>query len=349
MYDFDPKKDYYKILWISEDASKDDVKKAFKKLAVKHHPDKWWKKEDFQEINEAYQVLFDDQKRQQYDMIRKWWGWFWWFWEWWFDIWWFWGSWWFDVWDIFQTFFWWWYDNRWWNKQNNLWSNMKIQISISFEEAFLWTKKKVSYQRKVLEKWISKKTCTKCNWRWNITKTVQTPFWMMQTKWACPKCWWTWQILEKNWKELDNWGFIEKKEIIEVKIPSWISNWVYIKYPNKWNEWIDWTWNLYVKINIKESKIYERKWNDLYVNIDINVFDLVLWWVKQINHPEWKIKVKIPKWTQINEYVKVSWKWFKWWRWILSSNWDMYLNLNLKIPKRLTKEQEKLWKKLSEL
>lgn len=69
--DFDPKKDYYKTLGIAEDASDDDIKKAFRKLAVQHHPDKGGDKAKFQEANEAHQVLSDAKKRQQYDAYRK--------------------------------------------------------------------------------------------------------------------------------------------------------------------------------------------------------------------------------------------------------------------------------------
>ena len=55
--DFDPKKNYYEILGVSEDATQDDLKKAFRKAAVKHHPDRGGDKAKFQEMNEAYQVL----------------------------------------------------------------------------------------------------------------------------------------------------------------------------------------------------------------------------------------------------------------------------------------------------
>ncbi|MDR0860172.1 MAG: DnaJ domain-containing protein [Candidatus Peribacteria bacterium] len=70
--DFDPKKDYYSLLGVSETATTDEIKKAFRKLAVKHHPDRaGGNKEKFQEINEAHGVLSDEKKRQQYDMYRK--------------------------------------------------------------------------------------------------------------------------------------------------------------------------------------------------------------------------------------------------------------------------------------
>jgi DnaJ-class molecular chaperone len=69
--DFDPKKDYYTVLGVSEMATTDEIKKAFRKLAVKHHPDRGGTKEKFQEINEAHSVLSDEKKRQQYDLFRK--------------------------------------------------------------------------------------------------------------------------------------------------------------------------------------------------------------------------------------------------------------------------------------
>jgi DnaJ-class molecular chaperone len=69
--DFDPQKDYYKSLGITENATEDEIKKAFRTLAVKHHPDKGGDKKAFQEINEAHQTLSDSKKRSQYDMYRK--------------------------------------------------------------------------------------------------------------------------------------------------------------------------------------------------------------------------------------------------------------------------------------
>jgi curved DNA-binding protein CbpA len=69
--DFDPKKNYYDLLGVGEDASQEEIKKAFKKGAIQHHPDKGGDQEKFKQINEAYQVLGDESKRQQYDSFRK--------------------------------------------------------------------------------------------------------------------------------------------------------------------------------------------------------------------------------------------------------------------------------------
>ena len=151
--DFDPKKNYYEILWVAEDASEDEIKKAFRKAAVKYHPDKpGWDKEKFQEINWAYQVIWDKQKRQQYDVMRKWWfswfggnwwfggfswGWFWWNWAT-FDF----GDLW-DLWDIVWNIFWWWFGGfGGWSSAQKKWWDLKKKITITFDEAYLWVTKK---------------------------------------------------------------------------------------------------------------------------------------------------------------------------------------------------------------
>ena len=71
----------------------------------------------------------------------------------------------------------------------------------------------------------------------------------------------------------------------------------------------------------------------------------MLWWEYEIKHPTGKIKIKIPKWTQVDDKIRVWWKWFGWWG-LLSKRWDMYVVPKLKIPRRLSKDEEKLWKKL---
>lgn len=346
--DFDPKKNYYEMLWVWEDASVDEIKKAFKKLAVQHHPDKWWDKQKFQEANEAYQTLWDENKKAQYDSYRKW-GFTWWGGGWGYDFggfgWW-WGSVDFsdiDLWDIMWGIFWWWFGwgSR-WRRRNTSGEDIKIAINITFEEWYIGTSKKVAYDRLVRAQWVSEKTCGTCNGHWVVTQQAHTPFGVMQTQWACPACWWTWKIFSKNGVEIKN-GWLEKtRETIEVKIPTAIKNGSYIKFTGKWHEWL-WgeSWDLYVRIDIVTSKNYERKWDNLYVHINVSLFDLILWWEVQVTHPEGKLKVKIPKGTQIWDMIKVSGKWFGPGG-LFSKRWDMYLITKVEIPKKLSKEQEKL-------
>lgn len=359
MYDFDPKKDYYKILWVAEDASKDEIKKAFKKLAIKYHPDKaGGDKEKFQAVNEAHGILTDDKKKQQYDMIRKWWigG--------------MWGMWWggfdfsgfqwggaggfdfggVDLWDIVGNMFWWGFGWRSRGKRPTRWADIKHRINISFEESFLWVEKKIAYTRMQIVKWAKAETCSACHGKWATVQQVQTPFGTMQTQNTCPACEWSGKIYKKNGKTLWNGWLEQHKETLTVKIPAGIKDGVYIKYEGQWHAGIGGTpaWDLYIQIGITTSKIYQRKWNDLYVKSNITLFDLVLGGTTEVPHPEWKLKIKIPKGTQIGDLIKISGKWFGEW-WIFSSKGNLYIDPVIHIPKRLSKEQEKLWKKLQKM
>jgi len=351
--DFDPKKNYYEILWVWEDATQDEIKKAFRKGAVKHHPDRWGSKEKFQEINEAYQVLSDERKKQQYDVYRKWGFWAWGFGggQWGFDFWGFGGAWaTFDFWgfgDLLWGMFWGDFWGAWRKRKATQWEALEKHITITFDEAYLWTRKKIAYTRKVKINWVSEEKCSHCNWTGRVSQQAQTPFWVFQTQSACPNCSWTWVIYKKDWKVLTNWWLEDKKETLDLEIPAGIKSWSFLKYTWKWDDWI-WNipaWDLYVKINIEESSKYARRQDDLYTTAEVSLFDVVLWWEVDVQHPEWKIKVKIPKWTQIGQKIRVSWKWF-WEKWLFNKRWDMIVELKINIPKRLTKEQEKLWKEL---
>ena len=347
--DFDPKKNYYEVLWVGESASTDEIKKAFRKLAIKHHPDRWWSKEKFQEINEAYQVLSDEKKRWQYDAFRKWWF-TWWFgwWEWGFDFWDFWGFGGFwgsggigvDIWDLIWGIFWWWSKIR-------KWEDLKKIIEISFEDSYLWCEKKISYSRLKKINWVTEEICSNCNWKWKVRQQVQTAFGVMQTSGACSVCKWIWKIYKKGWKTLENGWLEEVKETIDIKIPAWIKEDAYIKYSWKWDAWIGDApdGDLYLKIRVIPNNKYRREWDDLYVKVWVTVFDLVLWWEVEVQHPEWKLLVKIPKWTQIWDKIKISGRWFGE-KWMFKTKWDMIVETEVSIPKKISKEEESLWKKL---
>jgi len=83
----------------------------------------------------------------------------------------------------------------------------------------------------------------------------------------------------------------------------------------------------------------------LYVKAKVTVFDLVLWWEVEVSHPEWNLKVKIPKWTQVWDKIRISGRWFGE-KGVFKSKWDMIVETEVSIPKKLSKEEEWLWKKL---
>lgn len=357
--DFDIKKDYYKLLWVDENASDDDIKKAFRKLAMKYHPDKWWDQEKFKEINEANQVIWDPQKRKQYDAYRKWgFGWFdfWWFQNWGFQGW-------FDVWDIFDmfgdVFGWWAWGWRRSRKDPSRGDDLVVNLTISFEESYKWVNKEISYARHVTcndcwWKWVDKDSqknvCSVCQWRWVVANVQRTPFWAMQIQTTCNACKWEGYSDSKPCKSC-NWIWLHKKdEKIKITIPSGINNWDHMKVPWMWNYWRYWweAWDLYVKILISWSSKFKRSWNDMLVEVEINLFQAVLWGEISIDHPDGKINVKIPKWLQVNQSIRVGWKGFGKWG-IMGNKWDLVVQPKIIIPKKLSKDEEKLWKELNNL
>jgi DnaJ-class molecular chaperone len=91
--------------------------------------------------------------------------------------------------------------------------------------------------------------------------------------------------------------------------------------------------------------LYERKGDHLYTKANVSLFDMVLWWEITVDHPEGKLKIKVPKGTQVGDMIKISGKGFGA-GWFLSRKGDLYVIPQVDIPKKLSKDQEKLWNEL---
>ena len=367
--EFDPKKNYYEILWVSEDADEKEIKKAFRKLAMKYHPDRApeGKKQEyeqkFKEINEAQEVLTDPNKRQMYDAYRK--GWY--------DFSWMWGfgwfggttfSWWtFDVgdlfWDLFWDFFWWW--TRWRNTDRpRRWDDILLNLRVKFEDIYNGAKKKVKYSRYVpcdACKWTwvdpnsKPETCPTCHGAGVVVQTQRTPFGMMQSQTVCPTCKGKWKVWEKACNVCWGKGLVLKEEIVEVNIPAWIDPWTKIKIP--------WMWHygykngpagdLYINVLLDESSPWKKRWYDIILEKEIPVIKAILWWTMEVEIPWKKINVKIPKWLQVGDNIIVSGYWFKKWAWLLSWKWDLIIKPKIIIPRTLSKEEKQLYEKIDKL
>ena len=349
--DFDPSKDYYKSLWIDSKASADEIKKAFRKLAMQHHPDKkWGDKVKFQEINEANGVVWDERKRQQYDSYRTWWwgmggfGWgqggFWGFgwWQGWFEV---------DLWDVMDQFF----GGGRWNQASGPQPGEDIQVSleITFEESYNGVSKTIEFSRKVKVQGATEETCPTCKGKWRVIQQSQTIFGVMQTQNICPTCQWSGKLYTKNGKRIPG-GLEIAKEELTVNIPAAINDSVYIRHTGKGDTGSAGgsAGDLYVQIRVKPSSIYSRKAEDLYINASVSLFDLVLWHEINIPHPTGEKTIKIPKGTQISDKVKV-WGLGFGTKWIFSGHGDLYVIPKLHIPKKLSKEEEKLRSELDKL
>ncbi len=344
MFDFDPQKNYYEILWVSESANQDEIKKAFRKLAVQHHPDKWWNKATFQTVNEAYQLLSDEPKKAQYDNMRKGgygWGNGGWFggtdgfdFGGWVDI----GD---LMWGIFGGGF------GWGRKRRAVGEDIQVLLTISLEEAYNSVSKDISYRRQTVDSSLERKTCSNCGWSWAVIETARTVFGVMQVQNICSTCQWSGNQYYKDGKLIQGW-LVTTNQSLNVKVLESIKDGVFIKYHGMGHESPDgWAGDLYVKISITMPTGMSRKDDDLYVRADMSMFDLILGGEVTIAHPSGKLICKIPKWTQLTDMIKVWGKGFGT-SGIFGKRGDLILIPKVSIPKKLSKSQEKLWKELKE-
>lgn len=342
-------KNYYDILWVSKTATEDEIKKAYRKKAMEHHPDRWWDAEIFKEVNEAYSVLSDVNKKREYDTYWSvWWSPFWsgGFSSAWFDV---------DLWDIFEQFFGWWGTSRKRKRSSNFtWEDIETLLSIDLKTSVIWWKTKLKYEKYVV--------CGDCNWAWGEWKSIcpdchgsgyvkyrqQTMFGTIEHTWTCEKCSWTGETLEKVCTKCWGQKRIRKNVEIDIDIPPWIDDGMVIRINGEWNDWI-WAsaWDLYVrfKVNTIEKNLI-RKWVDLHLDLEIDVIEAILWTTKEINIPIiWKRNIVIDAWTQVWTIIKIVWDGVKYID--KDKKWDLFVNLNIKIPKKLTDTERECFEKIA--
>lgn len=310
MFDFDPQKNYYDILGVAEGATEDEIKKAFRKQAMQHHPDKGGDQEQFKKINEAYQVIGDAQKKQQYDAVRHgnygggFWGW---------GQGWFGGFGWFgdganfqfgggDMNDIFGDLIGGIFGGGGFSNRPRKGDDVELQLNVSFEQAYTGLTKEITYQK-------------------------VTEF------------------------DPQSRHMIQSNDTVTAELPAGIATGQYLKFTGKWHAGRNGgpAGDLYIKIYVKPSAQYERQGDDIVAVAEVSIVDLVLGTEVTVSHPETKMSVKIPKGTQVTDIVKVSGKGFpKLGKGGVfgSKHGDLLVKLRVSVPKKLSKEHEKLWKEL---
>jgi molecular chaperone DnaJ len=345
--DIDPQKDYYAVLGVSEDASDDDIKKAYRKLAMAHHPDRnkgdKTHEDKFKDINAANDIIGDPEKRKQYDAMRKggfgwgfWWfgwGWFGGFQGWGFQV---------DLGDIMDGFFGGWFGG--WGRRGPVQGDdLVLQLTISFEDSFHGVEKKISYSRAVMASDVSKQSCSACDGRGVVAQQVRTPFGVMQSQAACSSCGWAGELYYRDGKRIADGGLEKTSQEVAVKIPAGIESGSKIRYPGMGNDGPMGgpSGDLYVKIMVKTADARKRDGENLIAEIDISVYDAVLGATVDVAHPDGKISVKIPKGLQVGEYVRVSGKGFGE-KGMFSKRGDLIVKPLIKIPKKLSGKEEKL-------
>jgi molecular chaperone DnaJ len=353
------KKDYYEILGVNRNASQEEIKAAYKKLAKKYHPDISKDKnteEKFKEVLEAYSVLSDPQKRANYDQFGHaaegfqgfkgfgdFTG---------FDF----SGMHFDFDDLFSSFgFGDIFGSR--KKKPRKGIDLRFDLNISFEEAAFGTKKEIEIERIEecdkcngigSEERDGLIACPQCNGTGFQTHSQRTPFGTFTTRTTCRKCRGEGKTIKNPCSKCHGTGRIKKKRKIWVKIPEGIQNGAYLRLKGEGNAGERGARNgdLYVVIFIEPHEFFKRDEADIYGEVPITISTAVLGGEIEVPTLTGKAKLKIPAGTQTGTIFRLKGKGIK--DIENGSYGDEYIKVNVRIPKKISRKQRKLFEELRE-
>lgn len=354
-------KDYYKTLGVEKSASKDEIKKAFHKLAHQHHPDKKGGDADkFKEINEAYQTLSDDKKRAQYDQFGQTFdgasgfgggagqggfgfdfsgfggqqG---------FDM----G----DIGDIFSEFF----GGQRGAHEERRGRDIATEISIPFKDSIFGTEKKIVISKTSYcavchgdggKPGSGHKTCDTCTGKGQINETKNSFFGAFTQVRTCPHCAGTGKIPKESCSNCKGAGVEKKNEEITIKIPAGINSGEMLRVTgmgeavSKGNPG-----DLYIKIVVEKHQSISRDGLNLHMKLDIKLSDALLGAEYKINTLDGEIKLKIPEGISPNETLRIRGKGVPDKR---GDRGDLMVKVLINIPKKLSKKSKELVEKMKE-
>ncbi|OHA84454.1 MAG: molecular chaperone DnaJ [Candidatus Yonathbacteria bacterium RIFOXYC1_FULL_52_10] len=340
-------KDYYTILGVEKSASQDEIKKAFRKLAHKYHPDKEGGDESkFKELSEAYQILSDEKRRAEYDTYGQTFGpgggqgadfsgfqnfngafgee--------------------FDLGDIFGSMF------GGGQARERRGRDISIDLTVQFRESVFGTERTVLLAKMSTcavctgtgaKPGTPLKKCATCNGMGKMRESRQSFFGTLSTVRTCETCEGTGKIPEEKCSACRGAGVTRKEEEITIKIPPGIEDGEVIRLsgageaiPNGT------TGDLYVKVRVEKHKIFRREGSNLVMNLDVKLTDALLggsYEVQTIDGPA--VKVKIPKSVSFGEMLRVRDKG------VLNENGkrgDMLIVITIKMPSKLSRKAETL-------
>ena len=352
------KKDYYEVLGVSKNASQDEIKSAFRKLAKKYHPDVS-KEADaeakFKEIQEAYSVLSDETKRQQYDQFGHaafqgggaggaggFGG---------FDF----SG--FDYGDIFDNIFGSFgggFSSGRSSSRARRGSDSLMQMKLSFEEAVFGCKKTIRVD--VVEQCsecdgkggFGETTCDKCHGSGTITSEQHTIFGSFLSKTTCTKCGGAGKTYDTTCNHCRGKGSVKTNKEIEVKVPAGVDTGTRLKLSGKGSAGANGGPNgdLYIEFNVAEHDFFVRDENDIYIEAPITITEAVLGCKKEIPTLYGNVTLTIPAGSESGEKHRIKGKGIN--NEATRRKGDMYIVLKIVTPKKLTKEQKRLLEELNE-
>lgn len=368
-------KDYYKILGVSKTAAEDEIKKAFRKLAHERHPDKkGGNAEKFKELNEAYQILGNAEKRKKYDQFGE-----------------------aafsgqgfggtgmnwedfmrqarqgfgqggfgadfgrggieFDLGDILGDVF--GFGSRarrHRHARTAAGEDMAIEISLDFLEAIFGAEKTIRLERELkcprcfgntAEPNTKIKTCSRCGGQGEIAQTRSTIFGTMQTSAVCPECGGEGKKAEKPCRECRGAGRINRHEDIKLKIPAGIDNGQTVKMSGLGNagERGGSSGDLYIQVRVRPHKKFKRQGDDILTEENIGISQAVLGDDIIVETVHGSVRMKIPAGIRSGKIFRLSGKGSP--RLHSSSNGDHLVTVNILIPTKLSRRERELFEEL---
>jgi molecular chaperone DnaJ len=343
------KVDYYEILEVTKSASQADIKKAYRKKAIQHHPDKnpgdKTAEEKFKQAAEAYEISGDPDKRARYDQyghaafengggfggnghmnmedIFSHFG------------------------DIFGGHFGGAFSGFGGGRQRQVrvkGSNLRIRLKLNLQEIAEGVTKKVKVRRKVQAAGVTYKTCSSCNGTGQILQVKNTILGRMQTASTCPTCGGGGQTIDKRPHGADSQGLEVREEMVEIVIPPGVVDGVQLKVAGKGNDAPgvnSVSGDLLVVIQEIEHDTLKREGNNVHYQLFISIPEAVLGTSKEIETVSGKVKIKIDSGTQSGKIFRLRGKGIP----SLDGygTGDMLVHVNVWTPKHLSRSQKEFF------
>jgi len=357
------KRDYYEILGVSKNATKDEIKKAYRKQALKYHPDKnpgdKKAEENFKEAAEAYEVLSNDEKKARYDrfghagmsgasgggfsgngMTMD---------------------------DIFSSFgdifgdafggFGGFGGSRRGGRRVNKGSNLRVKVKLNLSEIAKGAEKKIKVSKydaceacggTGAEDPGSMATCSTCHGSGHVTRITNTILGQMQTSSVCPACGGEGKTITKKCTSCYGEGIVQKEDIIKINIPAGVARGMQMTVSGKGNAARRGGVNgdLLVVIDEEDHPELIREGNDLIYNLFISIPDAMLGTHVEVPTVENNVKIKIEPGSQSGKILRLRGKGLP--EVNGYGRGDLLVNVNVWIPKSMTKEEAKIIEKFRE-
>jgi len=335
------KRDYYEVLGVSKSATADEIKKAYRKLAIQFHPDKNpdnpEAEEKFKEAAEAYEVLSNPEKKARYDqfghqglggnggfggagMNME---------------------------DIFSQFgdifggggFGSFFGGGGGGRRTKKGTNLRVKLKLNLQEIANGVEKKIKVKRHVVAPGVSFKSCSTCQGSGQIKKVVNTMLGQMVSASTCAVCGGSGQIVDKKPAEADSRGLIVKEEVITINIPGGVGDGMQLSMSGKGNEIPGGIpGDLLIVIEEAEEKTFQREGNNVIYDLYISFIQAALGDSVEVPTIDGKVKIKIDPGTQSGKMLRLKGKGIK----DINgyTRGDQLIMVNVWTPTQLSKEEK---------